>query len=142
MFPKQISGGTGVSPFVQLLQHLSPTASEKPSPVLPTFTLLHTSSSLPLSALTGYLPDPYLLPAKLELADLVPSRNSAGSSTSKVLLPPVIATSASNSVKSLFVSPAKEDTQVRAGRRSLPVDEGCGDEGDTRWARKEVERQV
>ena len=100
---------------MQLLQTLSPSNSDKDTPTLPTFTLLHTSSTLPLSALAGYLPDPYLLPAKLELADLGPNRFSPAS-LSKVLLPPTITTSPFDSIKSLFVSPAKDNTAVVAGR--------------------------
>jgi hypothetical protein len=100
---------------VQLLQTLSPSASDKPTPKLPTFTLLHASSSLPLSALTGYLPDPYLLPAKLELADLGPSRFSE-SSLAKVLSPPTITSSPLDSIKSLFVSAPKAEDKVVTGK--------------------------
>lgn len=38
--------------------------------------MLHTSTTLPLAQLAPYFPDAYLLPAKLELADLGPSRFS------------------------------------------------------------------
>ncbi|CED84935.1 NADH-cytochrome b-5 reductase [Phaffia rhodozyma] len=76
-----ISGGTGITPFTQLLHTLSPPRlpynplkPQPPPPDLPTITLVHTSNALTLSLLEDYLPEPSLLPARLELADLSPSR--------------------------------------------------------------------
>lgn len=72
----QISGGTGIAPFMQLLHTLSPPFDSSPAepPKLPLITLVHASSSLPLRILTQHFPEPYLLPTRLELVDLSPGR--------------------------------------------------------------------
>lgn len=78
----QISGGTGVSPFFQLIHSLIPPERVTPLPAptdLPTLTLIHASPTLSLEMIQEHLPEPERLPARLELVDLSPGRVTAES---------------------------------------------------------------